>query len=155
MQYAYVALQQVLLNPFSYTKWTRHILLAANNNSSSSNFATTSSSSSSNGHSPRIEGLPSSSLTDERLRLRVTGLASRSRVSLRLGVTNGVNLDFCSSNSFRADEEGEVDLERDAPLTPLKEGGRTYKKIVDSMGIFRQFPLLLFVLKVFLSSFAL
>ncbi len=131
MQYAYVALQQVLLNPFSYTKWTRHIRLATNNNSNSS------SSSSSNGHSPRIEGLPSSSLTDERLRLRVTGLPPRSRVSLRLGVTNGVNLDFCSSNSFRADEDGEVDLERDAPLTPLKEGGRTYKKIVDSMGIFR------------------
>ncbi len=122
-------MQQVLLNPFSYTKWTRHIRLASNNNSSRS--------SNNNSHSPRIEGLPSSSLTDERLRLRVTGLAPRSRVSLRLGVTNGVNLDFCSSNSFRADEEGEVDLERDAPLTPLKKGERSYKKIVDSMGIFR------------------
>jgi dienelactone hydrolase len=64
---------------------------------------------------PRFEGVPTESLADESVGVRVAGLPPGARVTVRSGLTDDFGNRWGAANEFRADERGTVDLARRAP----------------------------------------
>lgn len=75
-----------------------------------------------------LEVTPSSSLLDEPVRIRVTGLSPGQRVELTARMTGPDGRSWSSEATFTADGEGVVDLDRDAPESGDYAG-------VDGMGL--------------------
>ena len=66
--------------------------------------------------SVRLEVLPKQSLADERLKSTViSNLRPNTPVTLKLSVTNNVNLKYASKTEFKADTNGVVDLSKSVP----------------------------------------
>lgn len=75
-----------------------------------------------------LEVTPDSSLLDEPVRIRVTGLSPGQRVELTATMTGPDGRNWSSRATFKADGEGVVDLDRDAPESGDYTG-------VDGMGL--------------------
>jgi len=75
-----------------------------------------------------LEVTPGSSLLDEPVRIRVTGLSPNQRVELTATMTGPDGRNWSSRATFKADGEGVVDLDRDAPESGDYTG-------VDGMGL--------------------
>lgn len=79
--------------------------------------------------SPVIRIEPDRAVVDEVVNIRVTGLAPQQRVTLRASMTDPHGALWESSAEFDADQEGAVDLAKDAPARGSYAG-------VDPMGLF-------------------
>ena len=66
--------------------------------------------------SAKLEVLPKKSLVDERLKSTIiSNLTPNTPVTLKLSVTNNVNLNYASKTEFKADSNGVVDLLNSVP----------------------------------------
>ncbi|KAG7236617.1 hypothetical protein INR49_000741 [Caranx melampygus] len=71
----------------------------------------------------RLRLLPSARcLFDEPVKVKVSGLRSRQVVALRARSTDERGVEFSSSATYRADEGGEIDLDRDPSLSGSYDG---------------------------------
>jgi len=78
-------------------------------------------------------GVPDISLLDEPLHIAIDGLQPNLPVTIKLNMTNGLNLDFESSpTTFPVGSNGRIDLDETKPVSKDVEG-----LYVDSMGMFR------------------
>lgn len=77
---------------------------------------------------PMLEVAPRTALVDEPLSIRVTGLPQGGRVTLRATMARTPELAWQSSAVFVADDQGQIDLSRDAPVEGSYQG-------IDAMGL--------------------
>lgn len=71
---------------------------------------------------PRFEDIPTESLADEAVQVRLTGLEPDARVTVRSRLHDDLGDWWEAASDFRADERGVVDLATDAPESGSYEG---------------------------------